>query len=685
MTVQNIAISDSFRQQAKKAIFAIVLFVIVFLILIALAVVLTIVGIFAAIQLVLAAPGFWTLLIGLGLASVGFLVVFFLLKFLFKKHKTDRSEFIEINRQQEPRLFALLDDIVKEVGTSFPKHVYLSHDVNAAVFFDSNFWSMFLPIKKNLIIGLGLVNTVSDEEFKAILAHEFGHFSQNSMKVGSYVYNANQIIHNMLYDNDGFHQLASGWASIHGLITLFVIGAVRIVQAIQWVLGHMYNFINLSYMSLSREMEFHADEVAAHVSGSEPMSKALLRLDMCQEALNMVLNFYSRKIDDQLTSQNIYAEQLYTLHFLAKEKRLSIEQKLPQVTVDDLDKFNHSKLVIDNQWASHPSTADRVAALQKLSLEKQDNVPVPANELFVNITELQQQMTRQLFKIVVYSDVPTDLSLSQFNTAFKEDYEKGTFAPMYHGYYDNYNIQVFPLDAPSNLAGIASAKDLFTEQRLDLIYQYLGLETDLLSLAQIATGNTAIRTFDYAGRKYRAAESKELLTQLEAEHQQVKEQLAEHDQRIFTYFHQAATAEQAAELKNLYAAYFTFVDTFDKQLELHHQFSQRLQFVTEVTPEEQIIQNLKEVAKLEELLKEKLSAMLYDPLYMDSTGNSLRKTIEEYLSRDLAYFVGSTYVEDNLQRLFTALAGYQEMLGYAHFMHRKRILDFQAKKEKGQQ
>ena len=113
-------------------------------------------------------------------------------------------------------------------------------------------------------------------------------------------------------------------------------------------------------------------------------------------------------------------------------------------------------------------------------------------------------------------------------------------------------------------------------------------------------------------------------------------------------------------------------------MEFHDQFSQRLQFVTEVTPEEQIIQNLKEVAKLEELLKEKLAAALYDSFYIDRTSSSLRNSIEEYLSRDLTYFVGSTYVEDNLQRLFTALAGYQEMLVHAHFMHRKGILDFQA-------
>jgi len=37
---------------------------------------------------------------------------------------------------------------------------------------------MFLPVKKNLQIGMALVNSVTVTEFKAILAHEFGHFSQ---------------------------------------------------------------------------------------------------------------------------------------------------------------------------------------------------------------------------------------------------------------------------------------------------------------------------------------------------------------------------------------------------------------------------------------------------------------------------------------------------------------------------
>ena len=91
-----------------------------------------------------------TIALGIGLASLGILVLFFLVKFIFSSHKVDRSHLHEISKTDEPRLFKLIEDIVNEVYTSFPKKVYLSTDVNAAVFYDSSFWSMFIPIKKNL-------------------------------------------------------------------------------------------------------------------------------------------------------------------------------------------------------------------------------------------------------------------------------------------------------------------------------------------------------------------------------------------------------------------------------------------------------------------------------------------------------------------------------------------------------
>ena len=147
---------------------------------------------------------------------------FFLIKFLFKSHKVERSHFLEIHKEDEPKLFGMIEEIVQSVGTQFPKKVYLSPDVNAGVFYDSSFWSMFLPIRKNLNIGLGLVNTITEQELKSILSHEFGHFSQSSMKLGSYVYNVNQIIFNLLYNNQSYDKMLMAWANANGFLGFFV-------------------------------------------------------------------------------------------------------------------------------------------------------------------------------------------------------------------------------------------------------------------------------------------------------------------------------------------------------------------------------------------------------------------------------------------------------------------------------
>ena len=72
--------------------------------------------------------------------------------------------------------------------------VFLSTEINACVFFNTTFWSMFFPVRKNLVLGAGLFATTSTEEIKGILAHEFGHFSQESMKIGSVVYTANIVL-----------------------------------------------------------------------------------------------------------------------------------------------------------------------------------------------------------------------------------------------------------------------------------------------------------------------------------------------------------------------------------------------------------------------------------------------------------------------------------------------------------
>src|SRR5690606_16051535 len=162
------------------------------------------------------------------------MILYFLIKFIFATNKTDTSDFIEITQDEQPELFAMIHDLVKEIETDFPQKVFLSHNVNASVFYDSTFWSMFFPVRKNLQIGLGLVNAVTLSEFKAIIAHEFGHFSQRSMKLGSYVYHMNKIIFNLLHDNEGYENTLQSWANASWYFSIFAVITIRIVNGIKW-------------------------------------------------------------------------------------------------------------------------------------------------------------------------------------------------------------------------------------------------------------------------------------------------------------------------------------------------------------------------------------------------------------------------------------------------------------------
>ena len=247
MIKKEIQLSKEFKAQASKAILAILFFGFTYLLIVLLAIALTALCIIGALLMVSYHPSLITLGLGLGLASIGIMNLIFVLKFIFSSNKLDRSHLVQIDETQEPQLFKMIAEIVNEVGTAFPKKVYLSSDVNASVFYDSTFWSMFLPVKKNLQIGLGLVNCITKEELKAILSHEFGHFSQRTMKVGSYVHNVNQMIFNMLYDNEKYDKLTEKWANTSGYFVLFFFAVIWINKGIKWILQKQYEVVNKSY------------------------------------------------------------------------------------------------------------------------------------------------------------------------------------------------------------------------------------------------------------------------------------------------------------------------------------------------------------------------------------------------------------------------------------------------------
>ena len=677
-----VQVSADFKQKTTSAIIAIVLFIIVYILLFLSAIALTIGCIAAGLWIISIKPMFFTVMIGIGLASLGVLISYFLIKFLFKKHITDLSDLTEITRKDEPQLFQMIDEIVKEAGTDFPKKVYLAYVVNASVFYDSSFWSMFLPIKKNLIIGIGLVNACTKQELKAILAHEFGHFSQRSMKVGSYVYNVNQIIFNLVNEDEAYRKTVQGWANASGYFALFAELAIKITQAIQWILRKMYSFVNIRHMALSREMEFHADEVAANIAGSVALEESLLRLDLAGNSYSSVIDFYNSKFEESKISKNIYKEQNFVMSFLAKESELELRYDLPVVKISEAGLFNKSKLVIENQWASHPSTEDRVAKLRQLNIIK-DSDNSSARNLFKNINATEEKLTSKIFSNVEYKQLKSELELDTFQDEFEKNYNKDTFDKIFNNYYDNKNPNQFDLNSAVHSQTVLSFDELFSKDKVESVYTLIALENDKNTISSIADKSFDIKTFDYDGRKFKAKEAKNLIPRLDEQIKNLKEEITQNDINIHHYFlNLAKTQNQEFELRNLFSDFYTYDKNFEEKFGLFAELSKALDFVSTTTPFERITKNFIKLKPLETRLKQELQEIINNPLLNEEITEQNRKDLEYYINTDLIYFNKNEYFESNLQQLFFAVNSYHFYIGRQFFLMKKELLQKMASLEK---
>ena len=678
MNTNTIQLSKEFKTQAIKAIIAIFFFAFTYIILLLLAVVATVLCIAGGVFLIALKPMFFTIALGIGLASLGILILIFLLKFIFNSHKSDRSHLIEINKTDEPDLFHLIKEIVEGVKTSYPKKVYLSSDVNASVFYDSNFWSMFFPIKKNLVIGLGLVNTVTKEELKAILSHEFGHFSQRTMKVGSYVYNVNQVIFNMLYENESYYTLINSWANVSGYFSIFVIIANKINEGIQWVLRKLYEVVNKSYMGLSREMEFHADEIAASITGYEPLKNSLLRMTLADNSYNGVLHFYNGKLSENIKSENIYRDQTSIFKFLAEVNNFNIKNDLPSISLEEQSKFDKSKLVIKDQWASHPTTKERIKRLEKTGFLNQSNDATLANNVFKDIVETQKQLTAKLFEGVKYEGETKVMGFENFQNEYRNETLSNSFSKIYNGYYDNKNPAPFDLNEINSIHKSMNVHELFSDEKVDLVYTAIGLQNDIETLKNISNNAISIKTFDYDGMRYKKKDAEDLAVKLKIELDTLNEQITRNDMDIYECSKRIEVQQNTSKhLEHLYLEFFEFDKTFDTKYEIYLKLLKELEFVNTTTPFEQIKANLDQIKPIEILLKSAIKDIMANAICQTEISNEIRSNLESYLSNEWSYFNTTHYHDDNLNILYTAMNNYAFILSRSYFLMKKKILKYQ--------
>ena len=438
-------------------------------------------------------------------AVAGTVMLFlFTLKFIFKLKNNKPKNRIKLNKETYPELWSFILKICDETGAPKPKSIYADPDVNAYVSYTNMWLSLFLPVKKELTIGLGLVSCVNMSEFKAIMSHEFGHFAQRSMKIGSYIISANTIIHDMIYSRDRWDNILDQWRASDIRLSFAAWIITPVIWIIRQVLALFYQFLNIMYSSLSREMEFNADKVAISTTGSDPIISGLWKLDSGFTKWNSTINHAYLAIP-----KNVYTKNLYTHNNLSilkdKDEQFEAFQALPKDERGGKLFFTSSEHSKVSMYASHPPNDKR-----------QDNAKIPYIEcaidetspwlLFGNAEQLQEDMTQLVYnqylnkKPETFSSVET---FEQFITSenkgkkLLEEYQN-TFDNRYLNIPDLSKVETDLLSIDLNNMSLKSLKSELTE----LMSPVKELESLMEKANQIASGTTKVKSFSFKEKTY---------------------------------------------------------------------------------------------------------------------------------------------------------------------------------------
>jgi Zn-dependent protease with chaperone function len=671
--------SAQFKKSTYKVIAAITLFVVVYLLLLATAMAIAAAMCWLGVMIMVNVSSFLVIILGLGLILSGIMLSFFLIKFIFTK-KQKKVPGFQITEKEQPELFDFIRKVTQEVGTSDPRHVYLSCEVNASASFNPNFWSLFLPIKKDLTIGLGIVNALNQSEFKAVLAHEFGHFSQRSMRFGGYVHHLNRAIYNLLYENAGYHKALNAWGRWHWMLRFAATINVYIIRCMQYILRKVYLFINKSHLELSRQMEFHADTIAAYASGGNNMSSTLRRLQVAQECYDQIFPIINARLSENLRPANMYQLQSWLLKQYALNHDLQTDKNgVPVIGATAI--INYSQITIDSQWASHPQIEDREKYFGQFGL----HAPViqePAWKLFRNGEQLQRQFTDQLYQDVDKKDELVIAELSVFEQSLEKEKEACRHDGRYRGYYDDRMLTVFNLDELSAEKGDDSSEHfdaLFSKEHSILPKQIDAIRMDIIKLQSVMESNSDdIRSFEYKGVKYYPKDAPGISALLAAELKENEARLGDLDRDIFRTFYKAArTAELKKELLRLHEKAFKY------QREAAIDFGNCNRMVGLVRPVyaqmsySNIYATVNKIYDLEREIKPRMTQVLSQVVTKPFIDEAQKALLDNYLLNNWVYFLEPKYDSNALNALNNGLNTYVEVLVRRNFQFKNELLNFQ--------
>lgn len=231
----------------------------------------------------------------------------------------------QLIESQSPLLFKKLESIANAAGQRMPAEVYLLPDLNAWVS-DRGRGGR----RRVMGIGLPLLQLLDEQQFSAVIAHEFGHYYGGDTQLGPWTYRTHATIGRTL---QSLNQ-----------------NSIQLVQAPFNAYARV--FLRVS-RSVSREQEYTADRFAAGIAGPAALASALKRLAGYSEVVDI---FWQRFLFPTLGSG-------YRPGVIEGLAQLFQSERTSALATNTVSKLIASPT--DDPYDTHPSLRDRLAALDQ--------------------------------------------------------------------------------------------------------------------------------------------------------------------------------------------------------------------------------------------------------------------------------------------------------------------------------
>lgn len=447
----------------------------------------------------------------------------------------------------EPELLAFVHRIADEVGAARPHRIVITAQVNAAVFYDVSLINLIIPSRKNLLIGIGLVNVLTLSELKAVLAHEFGHFAQRSMAVGRWVYTGQQVAAGIIGKRDILDRMLLGLSRID--IRIAWIGWIvrLIVWSIRSVMDSLFRVVIVAERALSRQMELQADLVAVSISGSDALVHGLHKLRAADEAWDQAAEIAANELAQGRVVPDLFGMQTAVLRHFKETLGQGAALQVPPLPATDRAAhriFEPELAQPPQMWSTHPPNHVRENNAKRRYIAAPLD-QTPAWTLFSDPAAMKTRVTEDLLQ------PDTDAMRLDHETAIAkvDDFYDHRFVDArYRGLYlrrrvtrAEDKIAALYVDAPTD--PVAALRALYPAELTDLVARWRRLEREHAELKALEIGalTAAGGIIHFRGQQLRRRDLAQTLATVKAEVHAARNALRDHDRTVRTV-HAAAAA-----------------------------------------------------------------------------------------------------------------------------------------------